>query len=190
MNNVDFAALCERAKTHAGFEPDDERVLVQEAPKLQPHFAAITDAFYAELQTIPEILPFLEGRIDALKATHETWLKRVFTGPHDADFAAYMHRVGVVHVQVKLPDKFMTSGIALINKHLIPLLSDIYTDDVAKIGALLKAFNAAASFCLLLMLDSYRGHELERFMDVTGISKALYANLAAAYREKTGVPVD
>jgi hypothetical protein len=40
------------------------------------------------------------------------------------------------------------------------------------------------------MLDSYRGHELERFMDVTGISKALYANLAAAYREKTGVPVD
>jgi len=84
----------------------------------------------------------------------------------------------------------MTSGIALINKHLIPLLSDIYTDDVAKIGALLKAFNAAASFCLLLMLDSYRGHELERFMDVTGISKALYANLAAAYREKTGVPVD
>ncbi len=81
MNNVDFAALCEQAKTHAGFEPDDERVLVQEAPKLQPHFAAITDAFYAELQTIPEILPFLEGVIDALKATTKLGLKECLPVP-------------------------------------------------------------------------------------------------------------
>ena len=32
MSNVDFAVLCEQAKAYAGFEPEDELVLVQEAP--------------------------------------------------------------------------------------------------------------------------------------------------------------
>lgn len=33
MSNVDFAVLCEQAKAYAGFEPEDELVLVQEAPQ-------------------------------------------------------------------------------------------------------------------------------------------------------------
>lgn len=182
MTNIDFSALCEQAKAYAGFEPEDEAILVQEAPRLIPHLTTITDAFYTELQTIPEALPFLEGRIDVLKKTHTAWLGKIFSGPYDADFAAYMHHVGIVHVQVKLPEKFMTSGIGLINKHLIPLLPQIYKEQPEMVGPLLKALNAATSFCLLIMMESYRGHELERFMEVTGISRALYNNLAAAYR--------
>jgi len=187
MSNVDFSVLCEQAKVYAGFEPEDEQILIQEAPRLKPHFPSVTDAFYAELKTLPEAAPFLEGRIDALKTTHGLWLNRVFTGPYDADFAAWMHRVGVVHVQVKLPEKFMTCGIGLINKHLIPLLPTLYAKETEKVGPMLKALNAASSFCLLIMLESYRGHELERFMDVTGINKTLYHNLAAASRNQPAV---
>lgn len=182
MTTIDFAALCEQAKAYTGFEPEDAAILAREAARLSPHLGAITDAFYDELQTIPEARPFLEGRIEALKKTHVVWLKRILEGPYDADFAAYLHQVGVVHVQVRLPEKFMTSGIGLINKHLIPLLPTLYRDQPERIGALLKALNAATSFSLLIMLESYRGHELERFMEVTGISRVLYNNLAAAYR--------
>jgi hypothetical protein len=61
MSNVDFAVLCEQAKAYAGFEPEDELVLVQEAPRLEPYFAAITESFYTELQTIiPSCKPFLK----------------------------------------------------------------------------------------------------------------------------------
>ncbi|MBP0049251.1 hypothetical protein H9C73_10935 [Marinobacterium sp. AK62] len=186
MSEIDFTVLSEQAKAYSGFEAEDEALLIAEAERLSPYLQQITDAFYEELQTIPEAAPFLEGRIDALKTTHTAWLNRIFQGPYDADFAQYMHQVGVVHVQVKLPEKFMTSGIGLINKHLIPLLPEIYPQDAAKIGALLKALNAATSYCLLIMLESYRGHELERFMEVTGISRVLYNNLAAAYRSARG----
>ncbi len=186
MSEIDFSALSEQAKAYAGFEAEDEALLVAEAARLEPHLERITDAFYTELQTIPEAAPFLEGRIDALKTTHTAWLRKIFHGPYDADFAAYMHQVGVVHVQVKLPEKFMTSGIGLINKHLIPLLPEMYPGDALRIGALLKALNAATSYCLLIMLESYRGHELERFMEVTGISRVLYNNLSAAYRSARG----
>ncbi|MBV0933915.1 protoglobin domain-containing protein [Marinobacterium weihaiense] len=186
MSTIDFSFLCEQAKAYSGFEPEDAAILAQEADRLIPHLGAVTDSFYTELQTIPEAQPFLEGRVDALKKTHASWLAKIFTGPYDADFAAYMHQVGVVHVQVKLPEKFMTSGIGLINKHLIPLLPEIYRDQPEMVGPLLKAMNAATSFCLLIMLESYRGHELERFMEVTGISRVLYNNLAAAYRNTHG----
>jgi hypothetical protein len=54
----------------------------------------------------------------------------------------------------------------------------------------MRAVNAVTTYCLIIMQVSYREHELERFMDVTGISEALYANLAAAYRQKTGVSAD
>lgn len=183
MSNVDFAALCEQAKAFAGFEPEDEQILIQEASRLKPYFPAVTDAFYTELETLPEAAPFLEGKVKALKKTHSLWLDKLFTGPYDADFAAWMHRVGVVHVQVKLPEKFMTCGIGLINKHLIPLLPTLYAGETEKVGPMLKALNAATSFCLLIMLESYRGHELERFMEVTGINQTLYHNLAAAGRK-------
>lgn len=186
MVEIDFTVLSEQAKAYSGFEAEDEALLIAEAHRLEPHLGTITDAFYAELQTIPEAIPFLEGRVEALKTTHTAWLKKIFNGPYDASFAAYMHHVGVVHVQVKLPEKFMTSGIGLINKHLIPMLPEIYPDDTRRIGALLKALNAATSYCLLIMLESYRGHELERFMEVTGISRVLYNNLAAAYRSTRG----
>src|SRR5690554_7043887 len=44
---------------------------------------------------LPEAAPFLEGKVKALKKTHSLWLDKLFTGPYDADFAAWMHRVGV-----------------------------------------------------------------------------------------------
>jgi hypothetical protein len=183
-NVIDFEALSQVAKQYAGFELADERVLSEHASRLMPHLPKVTDAFYTELQQIDEAKPFLEGRLEGLKRTHQMWLEKIFTGPYDAEFAAYMHKVGIVHVQVKLPEKFMTSGIGLINKHLIPVLVTEYRDDVQYIAPILRAVNAATSYCLMLMQESYRGHELERFMEVTGISRALYDNLAAAYRRK------
>lgn len=187
MPKIDFATLNEQAKLFAGFDAQDERELSEVMPRLAAELDKVTDAFYSELATIPEAKPFLEGRLDALRSTHRQWLEKIFTGPYDADFAAYMHRVGVVHVQVKLPEKFMASGIGLINKHLIPVLTQVLKEDPVRLGAVMKAVNGVTVYCLIIMQVSYREHELERFMDVTGISEALYANLAAAYRQKTGV---
>jgi truncated hemoglobin YjbI len=190
MRQIDFSYLNEQAKLFAGFDSQDEHELTQALPVLLSELNSVTDAFYAELANIPEATPFLEGRLEALKSTHRQWLEKIFTGPYDEQFAAYMHRVGVVHVQVRLPERFMASGIGLISKHLIPVLAQQFRDDPVRLGAVMKAVNGVTVYCLIIMQVSYREHELERFMDVTGISEALYANLAAAYRKKTGVSAD
>ncbi|MBR9829292.1 MAG: hypothetical protein GYB41_11700 [Oceanospirillales bacterium] len=190
MREIDFSQLNQQAKMFAGFEGADEHVLEQAHALLVGHLDQVTEAFYAELGQIDETGPFLEGRLESLKATHRRWLEKIFTGPYDEDFAAYMHKVGVVHVQVRLPERFMASGIGLISKHLIPVLAEACREDIAKLGVLMKAVNAVTTYCLIIMQVSYREHELDRFMDVTGISEALYNNLSAAYRQKNGVPAE
>ncbi len=190
MRQIDFSHLNQQAKQFSGFDTEDEQVLAQAHALLVAELDRVTEAFYVELGRIEEAQPFLAGRLEALKATHRRWLERIFTGPYDADFAAYMHHVGVVHVQVRLPERFMASGIGLIGKHLIPVLTHVCGTDLERLSRLMKAVNAVTTYCLIIMQVSYREHELDRFMDVTGISAALYANLAAAYREKNGVTVD
>ena len=190
MRSIDFTHLNQQAKLFAGFEPADEAILKEARAELVPHLDQVTEAFYAELIQIEDAKPFLEGRLEALKATHRNWLERIFTGPYDEAFGAYMHQVGVVHVQVRLPEKFMASGIGLIGKHLVPVLAQIYNDDCVKFGQVMRAVNGVTTYCLIIMQVSYREHELDRFMEVTGISEALYTNLAAAYREKTGVSAE
>ncbi|GAA0698661.1 hypothetical protein GCM10009104_29010 [Marinobacterium maritimum] len=190
MSQINFAALCERGKACSGFDAEDEQVLMAEGAKLIPYLSAVTEQFYQDLQQIPAAAPFLEGRIDALKATHKAWLETVFSGPYDEAFAARMHKVGEVHVQVKLPVEFMSSGTLLIKKHLIPILTQVYADDVELLGRMVKAVNGVTGFCLIIMQESYQSsllaQELDKFMAITGISRALFNNLAAAYKDDKG----
>lgn len=185
--SIDFDALCRHGRLYSGFDAEDEAILLEEGQKLIPHLKGVTDNFYVELQKIPSALPFLEGRLEALKKTHEAWLQGVFSGPYDGFFAEQMHRVGHVHVMVKLPVEFMASGMILIRKHLTTVLAEIYADDALTLAKMMKAINAVTGLSLIIMQESYQtsllAQELEKFLSITGISRALFNNLAAAYRD-------
>jgi hypothetical protein len=187
MKQPDFVALCQHGKLNSGFEIEDEQLLIQEGAKILPFLSEVTESFYEELQRIPTAAPFLDGRIETLKSTHHAWLKTVFSGPYDADFAARMHRVGEVHVQVKLPVEFMACGILLVKKHLVPILTQVYADDAKGLGLMMKAVNGVTGFCLIIMQESYQSsllaQELEKFLAITGISRVLFNNLASAYKD-------
>jgi len=187
MGDIDFSALAEHGKQYAGFSAADEAVLQAEGAKLIPYLASVTDGFYQDLQGIPQAQRFLEGRLESLKRTHQAWLEKIFTGPYDAEFAQVMHHVGEVHVRVQLPVEFMSSGIVLINNHLCPVLAEIYADDAAMMGRMVRAVNAVTGYSLILMQESYQtsllAEELERFLAITGMSRKLFDNLANAYRD-------
>lgn len=190
MSQTDFATLCQRGKLNSGFDSEDEKLLIQEGGRLLPYLAEVTEKFYDELQQIPAAVPYLEGRVEGLKATHLAWLQTIFSGPYDANFAASMHKVGEVHVQVKLPVEFMASGTLLIKKHLVPILTQVYAGDALRMGLMMKAVNGVTGFCLIIMQESYQSsllaQELDKFMAITGISRVLFNNLANAYKDDGG----
>lgn len=186
MSARDIPALTEYAKNFAALTPAKEGILRELGERVKPRLSEVTDRFYDTLQQIPEAQPVLAGRVDALKQTHVRWLETVFSGPYDDSFTAAMYRVGEVHVKVKLPVEFMAGGMNLIAQQLIELVADTYRDDPDRCKEAMGAFSAMLGFCLFVMQQSYQSsslaEELEKFLKITGMSRKLFDNLAAAYR--------
>jgi len=185
MAQVDFETLTSYAKSFSGLTAERESLLLRIGPDISPSLAQITGAFYETLATIPATAPFLEGRLDLLQQTHLRWLTSLFSGPFDIDYAKAMYRVGHVHVKVNLPVEFMAGGMALIGDRLIAEIERLYADDEQLRRDALGAVNAILGFSLIVMQQSFQNaslhEELEKFLKITGMSRNLFNNLAAAY---------
>jgi hypothetical protein len=186
MTHIELRNLANYAKKFSGLTPEREALLIRIGPTIIPRLPKITDTFYAILATIPEPARYLEDRIDSLKQTHLRWLGSLFSGPFDLDFAAAIHRAGQIHVRVDLPIEFMAGGMTLIGDLLIAEIERCYTDDAEIRSEAHAAVNAVLGFSLIVMQealqDSKLNQELEKFIKITGISRPLFNNLAAAYR--------
>jgi hypothetical protein len=184
MNNEAMQMLTMYGKAISGFTPERERILISAGPQVIPLLDSVTDRFYERLNAIPETAAFLDGKVDILKKTHRRWLENLFTGPFDTNFTSSMYRVGEVHVKVNLPVEFMAGAMTLVVSELISLITAHYSSGPS--GELLAAINAVAGFSLLIMQKSYQSaslaEELERFLQITGMSRVLFNNLAAAYK--------
>jgi len=187
MSGVDYNALTVYAKRFTGFTPEYEALLQELGPSITPLLGEVTDNFYATLMTIDKTAPYIEGRLDGLKQTHRLWLEKLFAGPYDADYTAWMYKVGDVHVKVKLPVEFMSGGMTLIGNTLLPVVSQICGGDAGRCVRATAAVNAALGFSLMVMQESYQSSslaaELEKFLAITGMSRALFDNLALAYKD-------
>jgi hypothetical protein len=183
-----FEKLTTYAKAFTGLTPELEDLLKNAGPQIIPRLSDVTEDFYNHLSTIPETAPFLEGRIDALKAMHVRWMEALFSGTYDPAYVESMYKVGYVHVKVNLPVQFMAGAMTLINNRLCCLLVETYADDTQKLAKILKAVSAITGMSLFVMQQAYQNasiaEELEKFLKITGMSRVLFANLATAYKDK------
>lgn len=152
---------------------DDASRLAQLGPVVIPHLPKLTDHFYTQLQTDPQIAPHLEGRIDMLKATHVMWLQDLFCGDYGADFIARQEKIGFVHVKVKVPTLFVSSSMSFLRAE-IPLLLEECTDQLPEplsecTGSVLRVLD----LCHYLIDRAY----FKQMMSVMGISRALLDRL-------------
>ena len=74
------AEIYEELKGFLEFGEDDAARLKTLGSIFAQHGASITDDFYVVLGKNPETAKLIEGRVDALKATHARWMGELFTG--------------------------------------------------------------------------------------------------------------
>ncbi|MCB1619789.1 MAG: hypothetical protein KDI44_03515 [Thiothrix sp.] len=188
MDEHALAELCAYAKKFAQLDAPKIRLLQAIHPLLAPRLDEVTDAFYQHLPTIDKARPFLEGREVSLKATHREWLESLFTSNFDLDYTRHLYKVGDVHVRIRLPVEFMAGGMTIIQGELMQLTSRVFAGQPEPLLHANAAINAATGFSLLVMQESYQSSsmaaELERFLQITGISPTLFKNLAKAYNLK------
>lgn len=181
--------LIQYAKAFSGLTSDLEACLKEIAPEITPHLKTVTNSFYNSLGEIPGAAKYLNGRIDKLKDTHLNWLNGLFTMTIDAEFAHRMYKVGETHFKISLPVEFMVGSMALLNNEFTLLVFNIFGNDPIKCAKILRAINAVSTLSLMLMLmkmeqcyrESTIAEELERFLNISGMSRTLFTNLANAY---------
>ena len=78
--------------------------------------------------------------------------------------------------------------MTLINNRLIELIVATFGDNKEHCAQILVAISAVTGMSLLIMQQSYQeaslADELEKFLKISGMSRTLFANLAAAYKDK------
>ncbi len=185
MVEINITELTVYCKAFSGLTTEREALLKEIAEELIPHLSRVTDAFYAELDAIDKAAPFLEGKSEGLKKTHEAWLKGLFTQDFNDEYTKFLYHVGDVHVKIALPVEFMAGAMTQIQRNLTPILVDLFGDDSAKLIAVTEAVIAALGFSLQVMQESYQSStlssELDKFLKITGMSRVLFNNLAKAY---------
>ena len=156
------------------FTEEDAKRLAKIADVIKPQLPALTDRFYEQLQKNEMMLPYLNGRIDALKTTHLAWLNSLFNGVYDDAFVQSQEAIGFVHVKVKVPPLFVSASMSFLRSEIPLILTE---DQLAAFGE----SRAACTSSILKVLDLTQflidGAYFKSVMDLMGISKTLLDRL-------------
>ena len=145
-------ALFEDLKRYVGFSAHDEAVLRALHARLSPHFAAISEAFYARVLEHPDAAAALtrgERHVGQLKGTLQRWMNDLLQGPWDEAYVERQARIGRVHVRIALPQHYMVSAMNIMRTGLQARLDDADHDGH-------HALERACDLDLALMLHTYR----------------------------------
>lgn len=159
-------------KQFVEFDDETAQLLVELAPMVEKHGAAITDRFYVRLGNSPKLAALIEGRVDALKETHHRWMGELVAGSYgDAYFESRL-RIGLAHVRVNL-DPYYVEGVLthLRNEGLAAIATD-YADH-PKLRQLEQAWIKVLDLDLMTINLAYSEERLDRLTKFTGMRRGL-----------------
>lgn len=150
---------------YVGFGEEDAALLARLGPVLRPAFGSIVDEFYDALeQNESARAVFRGGKPQIARQKHRLaeWLEGIVGGVYDDEYFERRARIGRVHVQIELDQRFMFSAMNLIRAGLHRALdaSAEVTDDERRRGHV--AIDRICDIELAIMLETYRERYVER----------------------------
>ncbi len=104
-----------------------------------------------------------EAQVERLKSSLVRWMDRVCSGPHDEAYHAETAKIGRMHVQVGLPQRYMFTAMALIQGALEGVADATMGDEAVLVRGALRRI---LSLELAVMLDTYRDAFVARLQQV------------------------
>jgi signal transduction histidine kinase len=151
---------------YVGWSEADTRRLETVRPVLEPHFRAVIDDFYAEIERHPDARRVITGgeeQIERLKGTLRGWLLGLLTGPHDAEFVSRRFQVGRRHVEIGLEQVYTNVALSRIRSGLIRQLVDHWPDgEPTPLWAAIETLNKLLDLDLAVIEDAYQAEYVER----------------------------
>ncbi|MCY1269853.1 diguanylate cyclase (GGDEF) domain protein [compost metagenome] len=150
------------------WEDEDARRLAAAAERLAPAQRAFVERLYEHLAQFATPAALLHSPEDVVRLKHSQsdYYQRLWSGPFDADYVSGRLRIGLIHQQVGLEQKWYLGAYCL---YLNDMLAELFpaAPERALYGSLLKA----VFFDMELAIDTYTAAQLKALED----SEARYA---------------
>ncbi len=169
-------ATFETGKTLLELGRADIEELVGLAGLIEHHGPAITDHFYESLAKFPDTQKQIEGRVDALKATHKAWMKGLVGGDYGRAYFESRWRIGLAHVRIGLEPFWVEGVMSLIRSRVSEAITK-ETDGAERAARRLAAFTKICDLDLLVINLSYGEDRLDRLTEFTGMKRTLIENI-------------
>ncbi|MGL4674999.1 MAG: protoglobin domain-containing protein [Wohlfahrtiimonas sp.] len=156
------------------FTQEDIDRLHQMKSMIEPKLPLLTDNFYKQLQGNPITAVYLEGRIDALKATHIEWMKGLFSVHFNEEYIKTLWDIGRVHARLEIPPLFVSASMSFLRSEFPKFIT---LEDAEKLGH--SQVDLIASVLKILDINHFviDGSYYDGLLEFTGISKKLLHKL-------------
>lgn len=137
---------------------DEVAVARQLTPLLLPHLERVSDAFYARVRSMPNVLAKFTGgeaQLARQRDLLEAWLREFLAFEDGPDVVTKHQRIGRVHVRAGVDERLVVAGISWIREELLALLSDIDAPDEVDVCAVERTISRLLDISLTHMLSSY-----------------------------------
>src|SRR6185312_12073479 len=127
-----------------GWTDDSARRVAATAELLAPHFTALVDDFYDEIERHPNARKVITGgqaQIDRLKGTLVRWIRELLSGTYDPEYVARRWRVGWRHVEIGLEQVFTNVALSRLRTGLVRGLHENWRGDSLALKETIRALN-------------------------------------------------
>jgi hypothetical protein len=185
MPGRDYSQMAQQAAVLSGYSAAQQKLIATIGKDFLVKLAELERNYYAGLLTLERMRQIPERELEVLKTAKSDWLNTMFSGQVSATMVKNTYSVGEIYLKLDLPVEMMIGGTALLGQELMRKTFMLYTNDEKKCAQAVIAVNAMVAFGQIIMQAAYTASEaqaLEKFLAVTGMSRALYDKLAQAYR--------
>jgi len=145
-------------QAYVGWTDQDAARVVAAAPLLEPHFPAIVDDFYEEIERHPaaqQVITEGDAQIERLKRTLINWLRELLSGEYDEAYAARRWKVGFRHVAIGLSQIYTNMALSRMKKGLLKALRESWTGDEETLFGVVTSLSTLLDIDLALIQEAY-----------------------------------
>ncbi|HEU4613882.1 MAG TPA: protoglobin domain-containing protein [Kofleriaceae bacterium] len=142
----------------------DIELLRELHPRLEPHFPAIAEKFYAAVNDNPGASAVINGpdQLERLRCSLIDWMSSGLLGPYDDKFYEKRSRIGRRHVQIGLAQHYMFTAMNVVRTAYLQRISELYPTEQA--CDVVAAANKLLDIELAVMLRHYQLDSEEKLL--------------------------
>lgn len=114
----------------------------------------------------------IEGRVNALKATHRRWMQQLVEGDYGEAYFESRIRIGMAHVRVNLEPYYVEGVVTHLRNDGLAAISEDFADDPQR-EAMQQAWIKILDLDLMTINLAYSEERLDRLTKFTGMRRRL-----------------